>query len=266
MEKQKNDLDGAVGSLEGAEQYQELAQRALQTVLITGKQAEKDEDMRAKRCFDVQYKDGQRQCIRWILAVPAHPEFMHALNVLKQDKDTGSCANQGRGGQSHDEQGSQGHQGRSQGQWKRRWLILRPKETPKEVNKGTSTARVRLCTKTMCGAGFLGSSSQRSSSPWPGRCKLGFSHYLQCPNCPSGTCNRVWWVALWCEFEWLSLYVIRALFSSHQCCKLVGLISEAPVLCPRSRVSRTLSTRSVCRYAAMFFFPGTGDPRPLSVG
>ena len=60
VEKQKNDLDGAVGALK--EQYQELAQRALQTVLITGRQAENDKDMRAKRCFDVKYKDGQRQC------------------------------------------------------------------------------------------------------------------------------------------------------------------------------------------------------------
>ena len=68
------------------EQYQETAQRALQTVLITGKQAEKDKDMRAKRCFDVKYKDGQRQCIRWILAVPAHPEFTHALNIQKQTR------------------------------------------------------------------------------------------------------------------------------------------------------------------------------------
>ena len=40
VEKQKNDLDGAVGALK--EQHQELAQRALQTVLITGRQAEND--------------------------------------------------------------------------------------------------------------------------------------------------------------------------------------------------------------------------------
>ena len=77
-------LDGAVGTLK--EQYQETAQRALQTMLITGKQAEKDKDMRAKRCFDVKYKDGQKQCIRWILAAPAHPEFMHALNIMMQTK------------------------------------------------------------------------------------------------------------------------------------------------------------------------------------
>ena len=50
MEQQKNDLDGAVGALK--EQYQELAQRALLTVLTTGRQAENDKDMRAKRCFD----------------------------------------------------------------------------------------------------------------------------------------------------------------------------------------------------------------------
>ena len=72
-------------------------------------------------------------------------------------------------------------------------------------------------------------------------------------------------VALWYEFGWLLLYVIRALFSSHQCCTLVGLISGAPMLCLRSRVSSTVSIRSESRYAAMlFFFPGTGDRRPLS--
>ena len=84
MEKQKNDLDRAVGALK--EQHQDLAQRALQTLLITGKQAENDRDMRAKRCFDVKYKDGQISCIRWILAAPAHPRFMQALNVLKQTR------------------------------------------------------------------------------------------------------------------------------------------------------------------------------------
>ena len=84
VEKQKNDLDGAVGALK--EQHQELAQRALQTVLITSRQPDKDKDMWAKRCFDVKYKDGQRQCITWILAAPAHPEFMRALNVLKQTR------------------------------------------------------------------------------------------------------------------------------------------------------------------------------------
>ena len=85
VEKQKKELDGAVGTLK--EQYQETTQRALQTMLITGKQAEKDKDMRAKRCFDVKYnKDGQKQCIRWILAAPAHPEFMHAINTMKQTK------------------------------------------------------------------------------------------------------------------------------------------------------------------------------------
>ena len=52
---------GRVGALK--EQYQVLAQRALQTVLITGKQAENDRDMRAKRCFDVKCKDGQRSRI-----------------------------------------------------------------------------------------------------------------------------------------------------------------------------------------------------------
>ena len=133
VEKQKKELDGAVGAMK--EQYQETAQRALQTMLITGKQAEKDKDMTAKRCFDVKYKDGQKQCIRWILAAPAHPEFMHALNVLKL------CKSRSREGQSNDEQGSQGYQGRSQGRQKRRWLFLRPKEAPKEVNRETSTAK-----------------------------------------------------------------------------------------------------------------------------
>ena len=53
VEKQKNDLDGAVGALK--EQYQDLAQRVLQTVLVTGKQAMNDRDTKAKRCFDVKY-------------------------------------------------------------------------------------------------------------------------------------------------------------------------------------------------------------------
>ena len=35
--------------------------------------------MRAKRCFDVRYKDGQKSCIRWILAAPAHPELMQPM-------------------------------------------------------------------------------------------------------------------------------------------------------------------------------------------
>ena len=72
-EKQKKELDVSVGTLK--EQYQETAQRA-----------EKDKVMRAKRCFDAKYKDGQKQCIRWILAAPAHLEFMHAMNVMKQTK------------------------------------------------------------------------------------------------------------------------------------------------------------------------------------
>ena len=53
------------------EQHQDLAQRALQTVLNTGMQAENDRDMRAKRCFDVEYKEGQKSRIRLILAAPA---------------------------------------------------------------------------------------------------------------------------------------------------------------------------------------------------
>ena len=77
VEKQKKELDGAVGTLK--EQNQETAQRALQTLLITGKQAEKDKDMRAKRCFGVKCGDGQKQCIRWILAAPDHPKFMHIM-------------------------------------------------------------------------------------------------------------------------------------------------------------------------------------------
>ena len=87
---------------------------------------------------------------------------------LEANKDTGSCANQGREGQSNDEQGSQGYQGRSQGRQKRRWLFLKPKEAPKEVNRETSTAKVRLCTKTESGAEIPGTSSQRRTSPWRG--------------------------------------------------------------------------------------------------
>ena len=42
--------------------------------------------MRAKRCFDVRNKDDQKFCIRWISAVPAHPEFKQAMSVLKQTR------------------------------------------------------------------------------------------------------------------------------------------------------------------------------------
>ena len=149
VENQKKALDTAVGAL--TEQHQDLAQRALQTVLNTGKQAENDRDMRAKMCSDVRYKDGQKSCIRWIVSVPAHPEFMQAMGALKQIKNLEGSAEQGRGRQSNDEQSSQINQGRSQGQRKRMWLLW-PKETPKEVKSETSTARVRLCTKTALGA------------------------------------------------------------------------------------------------------------------
>ena len=96
VQNQKRDLDGAVGALK--EQYQETAQRALQTVLITGMQAEKGKDVRAKRCFDVKYKDGQKQCIRWI---PSSSGVHASIERPEANKDTGSCANQGRGGQSN---------------------------------------------------------------------------------------------------------------------------------------------------------------------
>ena len=55
-----------------------------------------------------------------------------------------------------------------------------------------------------------------------------------------GHANRVQWVALWYEFGWLLLHVIRALFRSRQCCTFVGPISGAPMLCPRAKVSRTV--------------------------
>ena len=82
VENQKMVLDTAVGAL--TEQHQDLAQRALLTVLNIGKQAENDRDMRAKRCFDERYKDGQKSCMRWILAVPADPEFMQAMSVRQE--------------------------------------------------------------------------------------------------------------------------------------------------------------------------------------
>ena len=50
-------------------------------------------------------------------------------------------------------------------------------------------------------------SLQRRSSPWPGRCKLGFSHFLQCLKCPRWGMHRVRWVALWYEFGWLLMRV-----------------------------------------------------------
>ena len=228
VEKQKKALDGAVGAL--MEQYQETTQRALQTVLIMGKQAEKEKDMRAKRCFDVKLQRRQ-ETMHQVDSGSASSSGVHAsIERPEANKDTGSCANQGRGGQSDDEQGSQGYQGRSQGRRKRRWLFLRPKETPKEVNRGTSTAN-----QDKMWGGVPGASSQRTTSPWP---KLGISHCLQSSNCPSGTHKqsavggtlvRIWMIAATC-----------ALFSSHQCCTLVGPISGAPMLCSRSEVSRTI--------------------------
>ena len=80
----EKDLDTAVEAL--TEQHHDLAQRALRTLLNTGKQVENNRDMMAKRCFDVRYKDCQKSCITWILAVPAHPEFMQAMSVLMQTR------------------------------------------------------------------------------------------------------------------------------------------------------------------------------------
>ena len=192
VEKQKKELDGAVGALK--EQYQETAQRALQTMLITGMQAEKDKDMRAKRCFDVKYKDGQKQCIKWILAAPAHSEFMHALNVLKQTRimeavqikveETDRATMSKAAKDIRDALKAGGSGG---------WLFFRPKEAPKEVNRGRAQQEFGCAPRQNVGRDSLERvlrgephrgqvrSPQRSSSPGPGRCKLGFSHHLQVP-------------------------------------------------------------------------------------
>ena len=140
VEKQKNNLDKAVGALK--EQHQDLAQRALRTVLITGKQGPRGASMSDTKMAKDRASGGSASSSR-VHASIGRPE---------EHKNRGSSADQGRGRQSNDEQGSQGNQRRSQGQRKRRWLLLRPIETSKEVNRETGTARVRLCTKTTCGA------------------------------------------------------------------------------------------------------------------
>ena len=271
VEKQNKDLDGAVGALK--EQYQETAKRALQTVLITGMQAEKDKDMRNKRCFDVNYKDGQKQCIRWILAAPVHPEFMHALNVLKQtrileavqikveeDRATMSKAAKdiwdalkagGSGGGSssgpaeRSEQGDEHSKSSAVHQDKMRGGI--PWFEFSEEN--LSMARCGA----LRGVARLG----------PGRCKLGISHYLQSPICPSGTCKQsavggtlvqMWVVAAACTSRIVQLSSVL-----H-----VGPISEAPMfLLPLKSFTHSfkLVGMSLC---CDVFFPGTGDRRPLS--
>ena len=85
MENQRMALDTAVGAL--MQRHQDLAQRALHPELNTSKQAENDRDTKAKKCCDSRYKDGQKSCIRWILAVPTHPEFVQAMSVLKQTRN-----------------------------------------------------------------------------------------------------------------------------------------------------------------------------------
>ena len=162
VQKQKKDLDGAVGALK--EQYQETAQRALHHGHAS-RERQRREGQEVLRCQIQRRPETMHQ----VDSGSASSSGVHAsIERPEANKDTGSCANQGRGGQSNDEQGSQGYQGRFQGRRKRRWLLLRPKETPKEVNRATSTARVRLCTKTTCGAGCPDTSSRRRTSPWPG--------------------------------------------------------------------------------------------------
>ena len=79
-----NLVDTAVGAL--TEQHQDLARQVLQALLDTGLREEKDKDMRTKRYFDDSYKDDQQSCIKWIVAVLAHPEFMQALHVLERTR------------------------------------------------------------------------------------------------------------------------------------------------------------------------------------
>ena len=107
-------------------------------------------------------------------------------------------------------------------------------------------------------------SLQRSSSPWPGRCKLGISHYLQSPNCPSGTCKksavggtlvRIWVVAAACNSRSVQLpsvlYVGRSDFWSSDVVHPLKSFTH----------SFKLVGMSLC---CDVIFPGTGDRRPLS--
>ena len=145
-------------------------------MLITGKQAEKDKDMRAKRCFDVKYKDGH---IRWILAAPAHPEFIHAMNVMKQTKIMEAVQIK-----VEEDRATMSKAPKISGTLSRpAEAEVRPKEAPKEVKKETSTARVRLCTKTKVVRDSL-------------------VRVLQSPVVCAGHASRVRWVALQHEVGW----------------------------------------------------------------
>ena len=200
VEKQKKELDGALGTLK--EQYQETAQRALQTMLITGKQSEKDKDMRAKRCFNVKYKDGQKQCIRWILAAPAHPEFMHAMNVMKQTKimetvqikveeDRATMSKAAKDIKDALKAGGSGG-GSSSG-------LERGAERSEQGDEHSKSSAVH---QDKSGAGFPGTSSQRRTSPWPGaepsEVQLALARSLQAgvfsssskSRCLNGTCKH----------------------------------------------------------------------------
>ena len=151
------------------------------------------------------------------------------------------------------EQGSQGYQGRSQGRRKRRWLFLRPKKAPKEVNRETSTARVRPCTKTKVERDFPGTSSLRRTSPWPGAeplrgvarlgqvvaswgpliiFKVPLSERDMQAECSGWHSNTSWAVAAACKS-----YTVQLLSVWH----VGGSVSEL-------------------RYCN--FFPGTGELRP----
>ena len=221
-----------MGSLK--EQYQETAKRALQTVLITGMQAEKDKDMRTKRCFDVNYKDGQKQCIRWILAAPAHPEFMHALNVLKQtrtlealqikveeDRATMSKAAKdvwdalkagGSGGGSSSGPAERSEQGDEH--------IKSSAVHQDKMRGGIPWFEFSEENLAMARCGALRGVARLGQVVASWESLIIFT----VPFVRVGHANRVRWVVLSYECGWLLLHVIRALFSSHQCCTLVRFL------------------------------------------
>ena len=162
----------------------------------------------------------------WILAAPAHPEFMHALSVLKQTKimeavqikvekdratmskaakDIRDALKAGRSG-GRSSSGQRGAERSEQGRRARQKFGCAPRQ------KVWRKSLVRV----LRGEPHHGQvrSPQRSSSPWPGRCKLGFSHHLQSIRCLSGTCKqsavggtlaRNWWVAAACNSHTVQL-------------------------------------------------------------
>ena len=154
--------------------------------------------MRAKRCFDVKYKDGQRSCIRWILTAPAHPEFMLALNVLKQtrildavqikvEEDRATMSKAAK--EIRDALKASGNGGGSSSGPKRRQKKRTAGHAQLEFGCAHRQSVVRdSLVRVLRGEPRHGQarSPERRSSPWPGRCKLGssqISKIFECASC-----------------------------------------------------------------------------------